>query len=61
MQRYEYKVVQVPHSTWSTKRSATKQEQMLSELDAEGWELVSSVGISAFVTYASMLYLRRPR
>ena len=57
---YEYKVVETHFSNWSTKRSIAKQEQLLAELDADGWELVTTVGLTAFVTYGNLLYLRRP-
>jgi hypothetical protein len=60
-QQYEYKVVESSLNAWSSKRSVAKQERLLAELDADGWELVSTSSLSAFVTYATLFYVRRPR
>ncbi len=58
--RYEYKVVEARFSSFSTKSTIARHEKLLTELDAQGWELVSTVAETAFVTYAALLYFRRP-
>ena len=59
-ERYEYGVVEQKVSGPSNKPTTKNHEATLSNLAAEGWELVSVASLGAFLTSSSLFYLRRP-
>ena len=58
---WEYKVEEKNANVLSSKKTVRQHEQYLAEMDAQGWELISTVASEAVgVSYATRFYFRRP-